>query len=157
MRPNPPVRLTPAYRNFCAFETVAINGIGCGTLVFQDQLSATCPYPGLYEFWLAPPAPATETEQLLCLMMAAWIGVAGTVQCAVNFDPRVPRFTKLVALYTFALCDIAWVVLMVQHLACFSPYHVVGSAITIVQRARFWRPNGERLFLDDVNESPSQE
>ena len=47
MKTVPITRLTPKYNAFCMFETFAINGVGCGTLVFQDQLSETCTYPGL--------------------------------------------------------------------------------------------------------------
>ena len=148
MRPPivPRTHLTPPYRAFCAFETVAINAVGCGTLTFQDQLSAACPYPGLYQFWLVPSATPTEAETLFALMLAAWLAVAGTLQCGINFDPRVPLRTKLLALYTFALCDVAWLVLMAQHAQCFTLYHITGSLFTIWQRARFWMPGREEAF-----------
>ena len=133
---------------FCAFETIGINGIGCGTLVFQDQLSAACPYPGLYEFWFAPPVPASSVEHLMCYMIAAWLAVAGVLQASINFDPRVPRRTKLCALYSFAMCDIAWVALMLLYTSNFSIYHIAGSALTIFQRARFWLPGGVPTFGD---------
>lgn len=142
--PAPPLthltHLTPPYRAFCAFETVAINGVGCATLTFQDALSAACPYPGLYQFWLVPTAAPSEAETLLGLMLAGWLAVAGTLQCGINFDPRVPLRTKLVALYAFALCDVFWLALMAQHAHCFTVYHIVGSLFTISQRARFWLP-----------------
>lgn len=139
-------RLTPQYSRFCAFETVAINGVGCGTLVFQDHLSASCPYPGLYEFWFAPPIPLSSTEHLMCFMIASWLAVAGVLQAAINFDPAVPLRTKKLALYSFAACDVAWVALMICYTPCFSIYHIVGSAFTIYQRARFWVPGGEDAF-----------
>jgi hypothetical protein len=59
---RPIVRLTPKYAAFCTFETLAINGVGCGTLVFQDQLSYICPYPGLYEYWFSSHIPDTSVE-----------------------------------------------------------------------------------------------
>ena len=150
MRPlRPMVRLTPQYAAFCAFETLAINGVGCGSLVFQDELSAMCPYPGLYEFWFAPPIPASDIEHLMCYMIAAWLAVAGVLQGSVNFDPSVPRRTKLCALYCFALCDAVWVVLMVMYTSYFSVYHIVGSAFTIYQRARFWLPGGADALVDE--------
>lgn len=145
MRPSL-TRLTPRYGAFCAFETVAINGVGCTTLVFQEQLSAACPYPGLYEYWFAPPLPTTSAEHLMCYMIAAWLAVAGALQCGINFDPAVPRRTKRLALYAFALCDAAWLVLMVGYASSFSAYHLVGSAFTIYQRAQFWLPGGQEPF-----------
>ena len=146
---KPLVRLSPQYRTFCAFETLAINGVGCGTLVFQDQLATACPHAGLYEFWFAPPIPVSDAEHLMCYMIAAWLAVAGTLQCSINFDDTVPKHTKLVALYAFVLCDAAWVALMVSFASYFSMYHIIGSAFTICQRARFWRPGGEAMFLPE--------
>ncbi len=143
-------RLTPRYNAFCAFETLAINGVGCGTLVFQDQLSASCPYPGLYEFWFAPPIPTSDVEHLMCYMIAAWLAVAGALQFGINFDTGVPLRTKMLALYSFALCDLAWIVLMVCYTPYFSVYHIVGSIFTIYQRARFWLPGGDRPFALDA-------
>ena len=146
---RPLVRLTPNYAAFCAFETVAINGVGCGTLVFQDQLREIAPDPRLYEFWFAPPIPATEGEHLMCYMIAAWLAVAGVLQCSINFDDAVPRRTKRVALYSFAACDLAWIWLMAAYAPYFSIYHIVGSVYTIAQRARFWRPGGEPIFVNN--------
>ena len=143
-----PTKLTPQYKGFCVFETVAINGVGCGTLVFQESLSEICPYPGLYEFWFSPPIPTSDVEHLMCYMIAAWLFVAGVLQCGINFDVAVPRRTKQLALYSFALCDAAWLVLMVHYTMYFSAYHLVGSAVTIWQRARFWIPGREKAFLD---------
>ena len=144
--PLPTVRLTRQYAAFCAFETLAINGVGCGTLVFQDQLSAACPYPGLYEFWFAPPIPTNNVEHLMCYMIASWLAVAGILQGSINFDDTVPKRTKRTALYSFALCDIVWIWLVIHYLQCFSVYHIVGSAFTIHQRARFWIPGREEPF-----------
>lgn len=149
---RPLTRLTPGYGAFCAFETVAINGVGCATLLFQDQLEAACPFPALYEFWFAPPVPVTAPEHLMCYMIAAWLAVAGTLQCSINFDDAVPRRTKLVALYSFAACDAAWIALMLLFTPLFSPYHIAGSAFTIWQRARFWVPGGDALFLEEAEE-----
>ena len=145
--PRPPiVRLTPQYASFCAFETLAINGVGCGTLVFQDQLAASCPYPGLYEYWFAPPLPVTSVEHLMCYMIAGWLAVAGILQFGINFDDAVPERTKRIALYSFALCDILWIWLMIDFTQYFSVYHIVGSVFTIYQRARFWIPGREAPF-----------
>ena len=144
---RPLTHLTPKYSAFCAFESLAINGIGCGSLVFQDQLSAACPYPGLYEFWFSQHIPATSTEHLMCYMIASWLFVAGVLQGAINFDVHVPYRTKLIALYSFALCDMAWIFLMIYYTPLFSLYHIVGSAFTIRQRAKFWIPNREIAFI----------
>lgn len=140
-------RLSPRYHAFCAFETLAINGVGCGTLVFQDPLKASCPFPGLYEYWFAPPLPSNDVEHLMCYMIASWLAVAGMLQFGINFDPDVPIRTKRLALYTFAACDVAWIVLMVWFTPYFSAYHIVGSAFTIYQRAQFWLPGGDKPFL----------
>ena len=140
------VRLAPSYKSFCVFETVAINGVGCGTLVWQDQLASACPYPGLYEFWFAPPIPLSSTEHLMCYMIAGWLGI---LQAVVNFDDAVPRRTKLTALYAFACCDLLWIGLMVHYFAIFSIYHIVGSVFTIYRRAKYWIPNGEAPFLEE--------
>jgi hypothetical protein len=142
-------RLTPKYGTFCAFETVAINGVGCGTLVFQDQLAERCSFAAFYEYWFVPPIPLSETEHLMCYMIAAWLAVAGILQMSINFDPNVPKRTKLAALYTFAACDLAWIVLMVLYTSLFSPYHIIGSALTIYQRGQFWMPNGEAMFIEE--------
>ena len=139
-------RLTPQYRTFCAFETFAINGVGCGSLVFHDQLASACSHPGWYEFWFAPPIPMNDTEQLMCYMIASWLALAGVLQCCINFDTSVPLRTKQIALYSFAACDLVWVVLMIAYTQLFSVYHIVGSAFTIFQRARFWIPGREEPF-----------
>ena len=148
---HPIVRLSPQYASFCAFETLAINGVGCGTLVFQDQLAAACPYPGFYEFWFAPPIPSNEVEHLMCYMIAGWLAVAGILQCGINFDDAVPERTKRIALYSFALCDLLWVWLMLDFSAYLSIYHIVGSAFTIYQRTRFWIPGRETPFVNMSN------
>ena len=139
---RPLMKLSPQYqyRAFCAFETVAINGVGCGTLVFHDQLHSVSPHPALYDYWFSAGIPQTGSEHLMCYMIAAWLAVAGVLQCSINFDAHVPVRTKKVALYTFALCDLAWIFLMVNFSVYFSPYHLVGSAFTILQRTRFWLP-----------------
>ena len=142
------VRLTPSYSAFCTFETVAINGVGCGSLVLQDQLAASCPYPGLYEFWFAPPIPISELDHLMCFMIAGWLFVAGVLQGVINFDEKVPIRTKLTALYAFAGCDVAWIVLMVVYTKYFSIYHIVGSVFTIYQRTRFWIPGRVSPFVE---------
>ena len=151
---RPIVRLTPKYAAFCAFETLAINGVGCGTLVFQDQLSSICPYPGLYEYWFSSHIPVTSVEYLMCYMIAGWLGVAGLLQWGINFDENVPIRTKELALYSFAACDLIWIVLMVYYSSYFSIYHIVGSAFTIYQRAKFWVPykHKETPFVSEIVE-----
>ena len=146
MLPPTSVRLTPRYSTFCAFETIAINGIGCSTLVFQEQLRASCPIPQLYEFWFSPPIPSGEVEHLMTLMIASWLAVAGILQAAINFDDEVPARTKFAALYSFAACDMAWILLMVYFAHYFSIYHIVGSIFTIYQRAQFRIPGREAPF-----------
>lgn len=142
MKVIPIVRLHPRYARFCVFETAAINGVGCTTLVFQDQLRESCPYPGLYDYWFSGAVPATETEHLMSFMIAAWLATAGLLQAVINFDERVPLRTKMVALFGFALCDAWWIVLMTRYTALFSAYHIVGSIYTILQRFTFvLRPN----------------
>ena len=141
---RPVVRLTPNYAAFCAFETLAINGIGCTSLVFQDQLKSICPYPGLYEYWFSPHIPITDVEHLMCYMIAGWLGVAGVLQWGINFDDNVPIRTKKIALYSFAACDLIWIALMLYYTSYFSVYHIAGSAITIYQRAQFWIPSSEK-------------
>lgn len=142
------VRLTPRYNAFCAFETAAINGVGCSTLIFQDQLRASCPIPQLYEFWFTPPIPYGEVEHLMSFMIAAWLAV---LQAGINFDQQVPLRTKLVALYSFAACDLVWIILMIYYTPYFSAYHIVGSIFTIYQRAQFWLPGGEEAFMKAVD------
>lgn len=141
-------RLTPQYRAFCVFETFAINGVGCSTLVLHDQLAAVCPYPGLYEFWFAPPVPVNDVEHLMSYMIASWLAVAGVLQFSINFDTTVPLRTKQITLYSFAACDLAWIVLMIAYTKLFSVYHIIGCAFTIYQRARFWIPGREDPFCD---------
>ena len=151
---RPLVRLTPKYSAFCAFETVAINGVGCGTLVFQEKLSSICPYPGLYEYWFSPNIDITSVEHLMCYMIAGWLGVAGLLQWGINFDDNVPIRTKQIALYSFAACDLIWIFLMLNYISYFSIYHIVGSAFTIYQRAKFWVPskNREKPFISEIVE-----
>ena len=152
---RPIVRLRPGYARFCAFETCAINGVGCTSLVFQTQLRDVCPYPGLYEYWFSPPIPATDTEFLMTFMIAGWLAVAGVLQAAINFDECVPVRTKWTAVVCFAACDVAWIALMIKYTALFSAYHIVGSVYTIGQRAYFlahpdelfW--HGNLSFADD--------
>ena len=153
MRPS--IHLSPKYRAFCAFETLAINGVGCSTLVLQDQLASVCPYPGLYEFWFAPPVPTTSVEHLMCYMVAGWLAVAGLLQASINFDVGVPKRTKLTALYAFAFCDVLWIGLMLYYTSYFSMYHIIGSAFTIYQRAQYWI-GGETMFLDEMDDGNSK-
>lgn len=151
---RPIVRLTPNYAKFCVFETIAINGVGCSSLIFQEQLKNVCPYPGLYEYWFSPHIMFTNVEYLMCYMIAGWLGVAGILQWAINFDDNVPIRTKRIALYSFAACDLVWIVLMLYYTSYFSIYHIAGSAITIYQRTKFWMPSDmkEDPFLSDVVE-----
>lgn len=129
--------LARPYFNFCVFETTAINSVGLGTLVFQDDLKEICPYPGLYEFWFNPPIPANDIEHLMTYMIAGWIFVAATLQAAINFDDKVPKRTKLVSLYSFGICDWIWVVLMIKYFHFFSLYHIFGSVAIILKRFEF--------------------
>lgn len=129
--------ISKPYRNFCIFETVAINGVGCTTLVLQDTLRESNIHPGLCEYWFVPPVPYTETEHLMTFMIAGWLGTAGILQAFINLDDLVPKRTRLAALYSFAACDIIWIILMVQYIHLFSPYHIVGSAYTIAQRFQY--------------------
>ena len=147
MKILPIVKLQPKYARFCLFETIAINGVGCGTLIFQDQLRNTCPYPGLYEFWFHPPIPTTESEYLMTYMIAAWLATAGVLQAFINFDDEVPKRTKQIALYSFALCDVSWIVLMIKYTFLFSLYHIFGSCYTILQRFYFLC-NQDELFSE---------
>lgn len=129
--------LSNPYRNFCIFETFAINGVGCTTLVLQDTLRENNIHPGLSEYWFSRPIPYTESEHLMTFMIAGWLGTAGILQAFINFDDSVPKRTRLAALYSFAMCDIVWIILMIQYIQLFSPYHVVGSIYTISQRLKY--------------------
>ena len=131
------VLLNPQYKKFCMFESIAINGVGCTSLVFQDTLRENTNYPGLYEYWFTPPIPQTESEYLMAFMIAAWLTTAGLLQAFINFDPLVPKRTKLAALYSFFLCDWLWIILMIKYTELFSIYHIVGSMYTIAIRTKF--------------------
>ena len=135
--PGGPKLLSKPYLQFCTFETIGINSVGLGTLVFQDQLRESCPYPGLYQFWFTPPIPASETEHLMCSMIAGWLMVAAVLQAFINFDDKVPVRTKFAALYTFGLCDWIWMILIVQHFSLISIYHVIGSVFIVYQRLQY--------------------
>ena len=125
------------YFNFCVIETTAINSVGIGTLVFQDDLREICPIPAFYEFWFNPPIPTNEIEHLMTYMIAGWIFVAATLQASINFDDDVPRKTKLVSLYAFGICDWIWVILMIKYYYLFSLYHMLGSSAIIYRRFGF--------------------
>lgn len=143
------ILLTPKYKNFCVFESIAINGVGCTSLVFQDTLRDKIPYPGLYEYWFHTPIPHTDTEFLMSFMIAAWLATAGSLQAFINFDPLVPSKTKYAALYTFFLCDLIWIYLMIEYTNLFSLYHIIGSAYTICARSQFvFKP---RTILEQTN------
>ena len=80
--------LSKPYKNFCIFETMAINGVGCTTLVLQDTLRENNIHPGLCEYWFVPPIPSTETEHLMTFMIAGWLGTAGILQEPTNRHDR---------------------------------------------------------------------
>lgn len=147
--------LSKPYLNFCRLETSAINAVGFTTLTFQEQLRENCDIPQLYEFWLNKPIPETEGEVVLSFMMAGWIGVAGILQAAINFDNNVPAKTKLISLYTFGLCDWFWVLLIIQHFHVFSFYHVVGSLYIIWRRLEYML-NPEKCFIEQNKTSVTQ-
>ena len=141
--------LSPKYKNFCLFESVAINGVGCTSLIFQDFLRDNIAYPGLYEFWFNPPIPQTETEYLMTFMIASWLATAGSLQAFINFDNLVPKKTKLASLYTFFICDLIWIYLMLEYTKYFSIYHIIGSIYTIFTRGQFVI-NPDTIFMNST-------
>ena len=146
------IPLAPKYRNFCIFESVAINGVGCTSLTLQDTLREHLPHPGFYEYWFSNQISQTEPEHLMIFMIAGWLFTAGSLQAFINFDLKVPRRTKLGALYTFFVCDLIWIVLMIEYTKFFSMYHIVGSMYTITQRTQFvFHP--QQIFIDATNSS----
>ena len=140
--------LSKKYAAFCTFETFGINGVGLGTLVFQNQLKETCPYPGLYEYWFTPPIPQNETEILMSQMIAGWLAVAFLLQASINFDKDVPKRTKLSCVYTFGACDWLWVYIITQHMSLISLYHILGT-IAVVYIRFFFMINPSIMFSDD--------
>ena len=130
-------KLSPTYRSFCLFETVAINSIGCGSLAFQNQLRDALDYPGLYQYWFVAPIPSTEAELLLSYMLAGWLAVAGILQGAINLNDHSSKNLKYIALYTFGACDWLWIILIMQHMKLLSLYHIIGTIITVSIRQQY--------------------
>lgn len=146
------IPLSKGYKTFCACESLAINAVGATSLAFQPELRALHTFPGLTEYWFNAPIPSTESELLLCTMMAGWIFVAGALQAVINFDDRHPKSSRLAALYVFGACDLLWVFLLSAHVAAVSVYHTIGSWIVVGVRAQYMC-NPDSIFERDETSS----
>ena len=143
------MELSTPYLIFTLFETVMINGVGFFSLIFQPYLQKTAKKyqekTGLESwkidalfglFWTTTDA-TSDSIYLLHLIVAGWLGIAGILQAGINFFTNVSFELRLLCLYTFFLCDMFWIAIMIVYSKQFKWTHKWGSVFTILCRLPF--------------------